>query len=222
MDDQSNEITAIPLLLALLELDGCIMTIDAMGTQKAIAVQIVEKQADYFLALKDNQPTLLEEVEHAFGQLPLAESYEEVDPGHGRIEQRRCEIITDLRFVDEAVNWPHLKSIVRLTSSRTDESSGQHSTQVRYFISSLTDVRTITHATRTHWHIENRLHWILDVQFGEDSQRKSQGASAQNFAIITKVALGLLQQETSLKRGIATKRLKAGWDLKYRQKVLNL
>ncbi len=222
VDDKSNEITAIPALLKLLELDGCIVTIDAMGTQKAIAEQIVAKQANYVLALKDNQPTLLEEVEHAFGHLPLGQAHEEVDAGHGRIEQRRCEVITDLRFVDEAANWANLNSIVRLTSTRTDKSTQQHSTKVRYFISSLTDVRTIAGAIRTHWHIENRLHWILDVQFGEDSQRKRKGASAENFAIITKVALGLLQQETSLKRGIATKRLKAGWDLKYRQKVLNL
>lgn len=222
VDDKSNEITAIPLLLELLELEGCTVTIDAMGTQKAIAGQIVEQQADYVLALKDNQPTLLEEVRHAFGHMPVAFSKEEVDAGHGRIEQRRCEVITDLRFVDEAAHWPKLQSIVRQTNTRTDKASGEQATQVRYFISSLTEGQAVARAIRAHWHIENRLHWILDVQFGEDSQRKRQGASAQNFAIITKIALGFLQRETSLKRGIATKRLKAGWDLKYRQKVLNL
>lgn len=222
VDDKSNEIKAIPLLLELLELDGCIVTIDAMGTQKAIAEQIIGQQADYVLALKDNQPTLLEEAQHAFGHMPLAYSGEEVDAGHGRIEQRRCEVITDLRFVDEAAHWPKLKSIVRLSSTRTNKSTGEQTTQVRYFITSLDNGKAIAKAIRTHWHIENRLHWILDVQFGEDSQRKRQGASAQNFAIITKIALGLLQREASLKRGIATKRLKAGWDLKYRQKVLNL
>ncbi len=172
VDDKSNEITAIPLLLELLELDGFTVTIDAMGTQKAIATKIVEQQADYVLALKDNQPTLLEEVQHAFKHMPMAYSGEEVDAGHGRIEQRHCEVVTDLRFVDEAANWPNLNSIIRLASNRTDKASGKQTTQVRYFISSLTDGKAIAQAIRTHWHIENRLHWILEVQFGEDTQRK--------------------------------------------------
>ena len=222
VDSKSNEISAIPALLALLKIDGCVVTIDAMGTQKAIAGQIIDQQADYVLALKENQPTLLEEVKHAFDTMPLGFSAEKVDADHGRVEQRKCEVIQDLRFVDEAANWPALNSVVRLTSTRTRKTDGQQSTQVRYFISSLTQGEAIAQAIRTHWHIENRLHWILDVQFREDDQRKRLGDSAQNFAIIAKVALNLLQQETSLKRGVATRRLKAGWDLKYRAKVLQI
>ncbi len=123
-------------------------SIDAMGTQEAIAGQIIDQQADYVMALKENQPTLLEEVKHAFDTMPLDFSAEKVDADHGRVEQRKCEVIQDLRFVDEAANWPALNSIVRLTSSRTRKTDGQQSTQVRYFISSLTQGEAIAQAIR--------------------------------------------------------------------------
>jgi predicted transposase YbfD/YdcC len=224
VDEKSNEIKAIPVLLDRLMLAGCTVTIDAMGTQRAIAKQIIEQEADYVLSLKENQKTLFEEVSKAFDVTPCEAIVEQTEADHGRIESRRVEILQDLRFVDEAVRWEGLASIVRVQSKRQAKAypDQPEQTQRRYYISSLTDKQAIAKAIRTHWHIENKVHWVLDVQFGEDQQRKRQGNSAQNFAILEKVALNLLKEETSLKRGIKAKRLKAGWDQQYRKKVLKI
>jgi predicted transposase YbfD/YdcC len=224
VDEKSNEITAIPLLLDRLMLAGCTITIDAMGTQRAIAQQIIEQEANYVLSLKENQETLLEEVAKAFEIMPVQAIVEQTEADHGRIEQRRVEVLQDLRFVDEAVHWKGLASVARVQSKRLAKAyPGQPGqAQIRYYISSLTDPEAIATAIRTHWHIENKVHWILDVQFGEDAQRKRKGNSAQNFALLEKVALNLLREETSLKRGIKAKRLKAGWDQQYRKKVLQI
>ncbi|MCB0640329.1 MAG: ISAs1 family transposase [Phaeodactylibacter sp.] len=224
VDEKSNEITAIPILLDRLMLAGCTVTIDAMGTQRAIAQQIIEQEANYVLSLKENQATLLKEVVKVFEVMPSEAIVEQTQADHGRIEQRRVEVLQDLRFLDEAIHWEGLASIVRVQTRRSAKAypDQPEQTQVRYYISSLTDAEAIAKAIRTHWYIENKVHWILDVQFGEDAQRKRAGNSAQNFAILERVALNLLREETSLKRGIKAKRLKAGWDQQYRKKVLQI
>lgn len=221
VDAKSNEITAIPKLLELLVVKGCIVTIDAMGCQKEIAAAIADQQADYILALKGNQGTLHEQVQDSFRFLKTAQSAEEYDMGHGRIEHRRCTVLTDLSMIDHAEEWQNLRSLIRIESERTLKATGESQKETRYYISSLSvDAATINRAIRTHWYVENSLHWTLDVAFREDHSRKRAGHAAQNFSIINRIALNLLKNETSLKSGIKGKRLKAGWDNNYLLKIM--
>lgn len=229
VDDKSNEITAIPELLRLLEVSGCIVTIDAMGCQTEIAQQIVDAKADYVLAVKENQPRLHEDIEDlftgaeafAFAGVPH-ETWHATTKGHGRIERRACWAITDpaaLSYIRDRDAWPHLASAVKVTAHR---SIGQEtSTETRYFISSLHgDAERIAHAVRAHWSIENSLHWVLDIAFREDESRIRKDHGPQNFATLRQMALNLLKQETTRKRSIKGKRLAAGWDEDYLLKVL--
>lgn len=219
VDEKSNEITAIPLLLDMLDIAGGIVSIDAMGTQTAIADKIVANNADYILSLKDNQKELLEQVRGRFENQTRASVDEVIEKGHGRIETRRCEVITNLTFVDNSCFWTDLRSIIRITSKRDD--GRKESTEIRYYISSLLENADMFNANiRAHWGIENRLHWTLDMVFDEDRQRKRNRNAANNFSFIRKIALNLLKKDKS-KGSMVTKRLKAGWEDQFLLKILN-
>jgi len=190
VDEKSNEITAIPKLLDLIAIKGCIVTADAMGCQKEIAAKVCEKKADYVLQVKGNQKTLLEEIENVFSLTKIASRDGQQDFGHGRIESRVCSVITDLTFLDEKVNWPDLKSIIRMERETTQKQNLKQTSQTSYFISSAKLSATkFNQVIREHWAIENNLHWSLDVLFKEDQSLKKNGNSAKNFNIITKIAL---------------------------------
>lgn len=219
--EKSNEITAIPALLDMICIHSCLVTIDAMGCQKEIAAKIIDQQADYVLALKANQEELLEEVKKAFEVMPLQEVEEQLDAGHGRIEKRHCAIISDLRFVDEAAKWKGLNAIVRVKAERLDKTHGTQQVETRYYISSISNAAKINSAIRYHWGIENALHWVLDVRFNEDGERKRKGQAAYNFSFITKTVLNLIRMDQS-KGSIKTKRLKAAWNTTFRQQLLNI
>jgi len=221
VDSKSNEITAIPLLLDLLTLKGSIITIDAMGCQKEIASAIIEKEADYILALKGNQKDVLEQTKKLFNSHSSKEEYCDHNVDHGRIEFRKCEVIENLTFFDDANEWKGLRSIIKITSERTLKSKGTISVEERYYISSLpSKADKINHAVRSHWNIENKLHWNLDVVFQEDKALKKKGNSALNFNIILKTALTIIDREKSTKKSKPTKRLKAALSDKYREKIL--
>ena len=232
-DAKSNEITAIPALLKLLALDGAIVTIDAMGCQTAIATQVVEQGGDYVLALKDNQPTLHEFVRLAFVDaddaagttLPLAglPTHSTVEKDHGRIERRRCRAIDDpayLDFIDPAHVWPKLQSVVCIESTRR---IGQAvSTEVRHYLSSLpADAALLQRVIRSHWGIENRLHWVLDLAFHEDRSRVRADHAPENLAIIRHLALNLLRRDPTRRIGLANARFKAALDETYLRSILD-
>ena len=220
--EKSNEITAIPKLLKLLEIKGCIVTIDAMGCQKQIAKDILKKEADYLLMVKGNQQGLKDQLEKLFQKGEISDSNTNVDSGHGRIETRTCEVITDLNFLDDKSQWVGLKSIVRITSERCDKASDKTSMEARYYISSLSgDAIQINQAIRQHWTVKNNLHWSLDVLFKEDASLKKKGNSAINYNIILKLALAMLEKEKTRKLSKPAKRLTAALNDKYREKILN-
>jgi predicted transposase YbfD/YdcC len=226
VDDKSNEITAIPALLNILEIAGCIVTIDAMGCQKEIAAAIVERGADYVLALKGNQGGLFEDVQWLFQQAQasgfedVAHSFaQSIDKGHGRIEIRRCWTMTELDYLVQLPLWSGLQTIVMVQSER--HCNGQITIEERFFISTLASQATLLlNAVRTHWSIENSLHWVLDVSFHEDACRIRRDFAPQNMALLRHLALNLLSQDSSSKRGIAARRKKAAWDHSYLIKIL--
>ena len=223
VDEKSNEITAIPKLLNALELAGTVVTVDAMGCQREIASLIVEKKADYVLAVKDNQGLLAEQVRDSFLLLNADAVAEEVDCGHGRVEQRRCSVIADLSMIEKSSEWASLRGLVRIQSQRYHKVTGKIEREIRYYITSLNpDAARLNRVIRQHWGIENKLHWVLDVGFGEDLDRKRAGHSAQNFSLLNRIALNLLKQETTFKRGIKGKRLKAAWNHPYLLKLLGI
>lgn len=223
-DDRANEITAIPALLEVLALTGAIVTIDAMGCQREIARTILERGADYVLALKDNQPTLHELVADHFtltaGQDPLG--HQTITKNHGRLEIRTCHATDDpaiLAWLDPDGAWPGLRSIAAVEGERRIGET--ISVERRYYLSSLpADPKRIGEAVRDHWGIENGLHWVLDMAFREDESRVRQGAAAENLAVLRHMALNLLRRETTAKVGIKAKRLMCGWDEGYLTKVL--
>lgn len=226
--EKSNEITAIPTLLALLELQGCIVTIDAMGCQKNIAQTIVEQEADYVLALKGNQGLLYEDVklfldnarQHRFKGIN-GDYYETLDADHGRIETRRYWTVSDIDWLEQRHDWQNLRLIGLAESERQIDE--EVSVERRYFISSLpNNAQQFGGAVRKHWGIENSLHWTLDVAFREDECRVRKDNAPDNMAMLRHIALNLLKRENTLKRGIKSKRLKAGWDDTYLLRVLGI
>ena len=222
VDEKSNEITAIPKLLDALELAGTVVTIDAMGCQREIAQQIVEKKADYVLAVKDNQG-LLADIKDSFQMLAADAVAEQIDCGHGRVEQRTCSVIADLSLIEKAAEWASLQGLVRIESERYHKVTGKTEREIRYYITSLKpDAARLNSVIRQHWGIENKLHWVLDVGFGEDLDRKRAGHAAQNFSVLNRIALNLLKQDKTFKRGIKGKRLKAAWNHPYLLKLLGI
>ncbi len=227
VDSKSNEITAIPKLLEVLDISGCIVTIDAMGAQTAIAKQIIEQGADYILSLKGNQGNLHEDVEQLFDWASKTqfkdiphEYYQTLEKGHGRLEIRRHWLLESVEHLIDAHRWQGLKRVGMLESER--HITGQPVTiERRYYLLSLDgDVKRFALAARSHWGIENQLHWCLDVAFREDHSRIRTGHAPENITLIRKIALNLLTQESSAKVGKKAKRLKAGWDNDYLRRVL--
>lgn len=224
VSEKSNEITAIPKLLEVLALKDTIVTIDAMGCQTNIAKKIISKDADYILAVKGNQEQLSQDVkdEFRFGKNIAVNLEESLD--HGRIETRKCSIITDFKFIENSNKSKNLKTLVRIESIREFKNSDKPTEKaVRYYISSLrATAKDFQKAIRSHWSIENKLHWTLDVAFSEDASRKRTKNASQNFSILNKIALNLLKNEKTSKMGVKSRRMKAGWDNHYLIKVLNL
>jgi predicted transposase YbfD/YdcC len=237
--DKSNEITAVPELLRVLELSGCIVTLDAMGCQKKIAQEIVEADADYVLALKGNQETVHEEVKTFLDQtlveqqtprapgvqLPAAAArlafLETVDKDHGRFEIRRYYQSAELDWFADKDKWEGLKSVGMVESVR--ELKGKTTVERRYFLSSLPlGVETFARAVRGHWGVENKLHWVLDVCFREDQSRARTGYAAENLATLRRLALNMLKREKTKKRGIRGKQLNASWDHPYLLRLLGI
>lgn len=220
---KSNEITAIPELLDLVAVKGCIVTIDAMGCQRAIAEKIIDKDADYILMVKENQSGLKEQVEKLFRIQKPEEINIQEDLGHGRIEKRTCKAITKLDFLDTREDWPGLRSVIKITSERTIKKTGVHSSETRYYISSLTgDAALLNSSIRSHWAIENNLHWSLDVIMKEDGQLNYVANAAENMNMMKKMALGMIVNEKSVKLSKAKKMKKALMDERYRELVLRV
>jgi len=223
-NEKSNEITAIPELLDMLELSGNTITIDEMGTQKEIAKKIVEIDADYILAVKENQAQLLEHIQDEFRFSKSIQSHLSQELDHGRIETRLCSVINDFQFIEDNNQWRKLTSIIKIESTREFKNSKKPLEKAtRYYISSLNDhAKDFQTKIRSHWAIENKLHWTLDVAFSEDASRKRAGNAAQNYSTILKIALNLLKNETSKKASIKTKRLEVAWNQDHLIKVLNI
>ena len=224
--EKSNEITAIPELLKLLDINGCIVTIDAMGCQKDIAEQIISQGGDYILALKENQKKLYQDVklffedalERGVEDIPYAHC-QTVDGDHGRIETRDYYLTSDIAWLQGQENWKGLKSIGMVISVR--ENGEKVSRESRFFICSTSgDVNRFAKGVRSHWGIENSVHWVLDVAFNEDDSRIRKGHAAENMSIVRHMALNMLRHEKAEKRGIEAKRKRAGWDNAYLLKVL--
>lgn len=219
--DKSNEITAIPELLDLLDLTGCVVTIDAMGCQKHIVEKIIDKKADYVLPVKENQPGLKQDIEDTFN-FPTSEisSSETVDCDHGRVETRKTFVCSDLSQIHQLSQWKGIKTVVKTENTRFIKATGIEECNVQYYISSLKgNVSEIAGCIRDHWAIENNLHWALDVSFGEDASRKREKNAAQNYSTILKTALNTIKMDKKTKGSVKAKRLKAGWDDAY---LLNL
>lgn len=230
VDDKSNEITAIPKLLALLDIKGCTVTIDAMGSQTKIADDIVDKKGNYLIGLKGNQGNLHDDVTLFLDDLTeqrisgySVDKHIDVNGDHGRIETRTTWFTTDIQWLKERhPKWATINGIAVVESQRESNESGK--TERRYYITSHSDksAEEIGTIIRRHWHVENKLHWQLDVSFDEDNCRLRSGHAAANFSLLNKIALNLLKNEKSVKVGIKTKRLKAGWDENYMMKVLTV
>ncbi len=236
VEEKSNEITAIPRILRALELSGCIVTLDAMGCQKKVAREIKEADADYVLALKGNQGRVHEEVkaflEHTVAEkkkvrppgarppkaVATLQEWETLEKGHGRIETRRYYLSGELGWLEERGDWEGLRTVGMVEATR--QANGQISVERRFYLSSLgLNAQTFARAVRGHWGIENKLHWVMDVNFGEDQSRARGGYAAQNLATLRRLGLNLLKREPK-KRSLRGKQLDAGWDNAYLLKVL--
>src|SRR5688572_5764654 len=234
--DKSNEITALPELLRALELTGCIVTVDAMGTQKKVAKEIIEADADYVLALNGNHQTVHQEVKSFLDQT-LSERnskalkpskaaaslavLETVEKDHGRIETRRYYQSVELDWFADRAKWEGLRSVGMVEAIR--EMGAQRTVERRYYLSSLPlGVETFARAVRGHWGVENKLHWVLDVQMREDQSRARAGCAAENLATLRRLALNLLKREKTKKRGIRGKQLNASWNHAYLLRLLGV
>lgn len=226
--DKSNEITAIPELLNLLMIKGCIITIDAMGCQKHIAAAIIDKGADYVLALKGNHGDLHDDVKTYFDSAEASNFknqkcnvFKTLEKDHGRIEKRTVVATSNIAWLNERSDWKGIKSIAMVIAER--KIKNKHSVERRCYITSLEpNAEKIGHSIRSHWSIENSLHWQLDVNFKEDQSRLRTKNGAENFAAIRRMALSMLKQETTKKLSMKCKRLLAGWDNEYLLKVIGV
>jgi predicted transposase YbfD/YdcC len=219
VDEKCNEITVLNPLLKTLDIKGQTVTIDAIACQKDIAQAITDGQGYYVLAVKDNQLTLNEHIQTAFKTTPVASTHTTEEKDHGRIEKRTCSVITDLRFIDESVNWAALYCIICIASTRIIKN--QITTETRYYISSQKqNASFFLNAIRSHWGIENSLHWVLDVLFREDYCRKRKDNAAENFNIIRKMALNIIRNKKDGKKSLRRKRLNAAWDVDYLENLL--
>jgi len=226
VDEKSNEITAIPKLLKMLSISGAIVTVDAMGRQKEIARTIRGRKADYILALKANHEHLFEQVvgfwDGESARLmkgPGIGYHREWSEGHGRDEFRRCWATSDLSWLEGREEWEGLKSVVMIEAERFI--GDRLSVETRYYLSSLgNDAKLLNEAVRSHWGVENSLHWVLDVTFDEDRSRIKKENAPENFGLLRRLALCLLKKEPTSKRSIKGKRLRASWDEAYLQRVL--
>jgi len=231
VDEKSNEITAIPKLLEMLELSGAIVTIDAMGCQKEIAATIREGGADYVLAVKGNQEHLEQDIIEHFQELDEAaeqgkrkcrvDAQETEDADHGRDEYRRCEAVPVPQDFRGREDWKDLKSICRVTRCYAEK--GQERSEVRHFISSLrADAKRLSDAVRGHWSVENNLHWVLDMVFAEDRSRARTDHAQENLGLLRRWALSVLKQDEAMSGSIEKKRLMAGWNTDNLEKLLCL
>ncbi|GAB4503273.1 MAG: ISAs1-like element ISEc26 family transposase [Anaerolineales bacterium] len=229
VDEKSNEITAIPELLKILAISGCIVTIDAIGTQTNIAQTIVEAQADYVLSVKENQGHLYEDISVLFAvdqaqdfKYASFEYAKTINKGHGRMDIRECWSTSNpeyLNLIRGAQNWSGLRSIVMVVCTRILD--GKETRYARLYISSLpSNADRILRAVRKHWAIENQLHWVLDVALNEDHSRVRKDQAPENLAVLRHIALNLLKQEKTAKGGIHAKQLQAAWNQDYLLKVL--
>lgn len=220
--EKSNEIEAIPKLIALLDLKETIVSVDAMGCQTKIAEAIIKNGANYILAVKGNQPLLEEEIIDIARFNKSCDESEHLDCGHGRIETRKCFVYNSINELTNLKDWKNLKSIIKIESTRTIKSTNAVASETRYYISSI-ESSAVDFNTwiREHWAIENNLHWNLDVVFKEDYSRKRQENAAKNYNIILKMALTMLTQDKTTNVSLKRKRLRSAGDVEFREKVMN-
>ena len=227
---KSNEITAIPELLQLLDIRGATVTIDGMGCQTAIAETIVDGGGNYALAVKDNQPTLLEDIQTCFNEAgderkraideqprPKIEHFEEVEKDHGRLEVRTLDLCRDLEWITTSEKWKGLDFVARVIRERTVLATGQISRETAYYIGSDSEAtaEAVADAIRRHWHVENKLHWVLDIGFREDEARHRAKNTAENMTLLRHFALNIIKNDSTRKLGVANSRKRAGWDRAY-------
>lgn len=238
-NQKSNEITAIPELLKILDIAGCLITTDAMGCQSDIAADIVARGGDYLLAVKGNQGLLYRDIKACFARLPdsteqadqqlvgLLQSNTTENSGHGRVETRVCEVLSGTYVVDQLRhknNWMELHTIVRVTATRTSKKTGEVTKAIRYYICSLKSpsAERIQRAVREHWGVENGLHWTLDMAMREDESRIRTDNAPANMSVVRHIALNLVRMDTSRKVGVKASLKKASWDTKYLEKLLGI
>jgi predicted transposase YbfD/YdcC len=227
VDEKSNEITAIPELLSLINVKNSVVSIDAIGCQKKITDKIIEQGGEYAIALKANHPTIHGEVSKYFETKILSEFdgvnvcySKREEKNHGRIEKREYFLLTDIDWISKKEEWKGLKSVGMVRSERKYQ--GKNTIECRYYISSLTDIEIFQKSVRTHWQIENSCHWVLDVAFREDDSRIRAGYAAENFSVLRKIGLNFLKNDTTFKNGVKGKRRGAGWDDDYRNKIIGI
>jgi predicted transposase YbfD/YdcC len=229
-DQKSNEITAIPELLKLLDIKGCIITTDAMGCQSDIAADVVSRGGDYLLAVKGNQGLLYRDIKAVFADTNTADSRDtntSENKGHGRIERRTCEVLSGADVISKLRhqnNWPSLNTIVKVTAERISQKTGVVTEQSRYYICSLKQpsVEKMQAAVRAHWGIENSLHWVLDMSFREDESRIRTDHAPANMAVLRHIALNLVRGDKTRKVGVKASLKKAGWSTDYMGKLLGV
>lgn len=220
--EKSNEMVAVPKLLDMIDCKGTIITVDALNCQKQIAQKVIEKQADYIFALKNNHKELYQQVVDRFEkQTPDSKSITE-DLGHGRIDKRMCSVIDNIAFIDESKDWANMRSVIKIDSERYIKATGEIQKETRYYISSLiADATLINKSVRNHWSIENKLHWMLDVNFNEDASRKRKDNSTHNYGMICKIALNMIKQQDG-KGSFKKRRFKALLNSTEREKLMGL